>query len=126
MSRDEPPLIQEFRELYNYVILMGRHINEIHNRLTKIEESMKEISDNHSTFVRENSAEMASIAENMVSKSEFNDLVDRMEKSMGEMLPPLPILTKEEQHAEEASQVEAKQDESQQEQAEAQREAIGQ
>ncbi len=114
MSRDEPPLIQEFRELYNYVILMGRHINEIHNRLSKIEESIKEISDNQSSFVRENSAEMANIIENMVSKSEFNDLVDRMEKSMGEMLPPLPVLTKEEQHAAEGQQVEG------------QREAIGQ
>jgi len=109
MSRDEPPLIKEFRELYNYVILMGRHINEIHNRLSKIEESIKEISESHSSFVRGNTAGMANIIENMVSKSEFNDLVERMEQSMGEMLPPLPTLTKEEQHA-----------------AEGQREAIGQ
>ena len=114
MSRDEPPLIQEFRELYNYVILMGRHINEIHTRLGKIEESIKEISESHSSFVRENSAEMANIRESLVSKSEYNDLVDRMEKSMGEMLPPLPILTKEEQRAVESQQVEG------------QREAIGQ
>ncbi len=109
LSRDEPALIKEFRELYNYVVLMGRHINEIHNRLGKIEESINEVKMNHSSFVRENSAEIANIVENMVSKSEFNDLVERMEKSMAEMLPPLPTLTKEEPHS-----------------VEGQREAIGQ
>ncbi|MEM2094603.1 MAG: hypothetical protein QXI32_04840 [Candidatus Bathyarchaeia archaeon] len=98
VAKDEPTLIKEFRELYNYVILVGRHINEIHNRLGKIEESIKEIKANHSSFVKESSAEISNIIENMVTKSEFNDLVERMERSMAEMLPPLPTLIREEPH----------------------------
>jgi hypothetical protein len=103
-SRDEPPLIKEFRELYNYVILMGRHITEIHNRLGRIEESIKEINASHSSFARENSAELANIMEQMVNKTEFNDLVEKMEKSMGEMLPPLPTLTREQPRTAEGTQ----------------------
>ena len=33
MADREPGIIKEFRELYEYVRLMGEHINQIHSRL---------------------------------------------------------------------------------------------
>ena len=95
IAENEPNIIKEFRNLYDYVVLMGRHINGIHNRLETIEENIKEINSNHSNFVRENSAEMTMIRENMVNKNEFNNLIEKMKVSIGEALPSLPTLVKE-------------------------------
>lgn len=92
MSENEPNIIKEFRNLYDYVVLMGRHINGIHNRLEMIEENIKEINSNHSNFVKENSAEMTIIKENMVNKYEFNNFIEKMKVSIGETLPPLPTV----------------------------------
>lgn len=97
MSDNEPNIIKEFRNLYDYVVLMGRHINGIHARLDAIEENIKEISSNQSNFLRENTEEMAIIRENMVNKDEFNNLIEKMKISIGEELPTLPTLQKEEQ-----------------------------
>ena len=102
MSDNEPNIIKEFRNLYDYVVLMGRHINGIHDRLETIEESIKEINTSHSNFVKENSAEMTIIKENMVDKDEFNSFVEKMKISIGEALPPLPKLEMETLQVEES------------------------
>ena len=104
MSEDEPNIIKEFRNLYDYVVLMGRHINGIHKRLEVIEENIKEINLSHSNFVRENSSEITMIKENMVNKNEFNNLIEKMKVSIGEALPSLPTLARETPPVEEGSQ----------------------
>lgn len=104
MSENEPNIIKEFRNLYDYVVLMGRHINGINNRLEAIEESIKEINSNHSDFVRENTAEVTMIRENMVNKHDFNSFIEKMKVSIGETLPPLPALAREAPHIEASSQ----------------------
>jgi len=73
---------------------MGKHINQIHTRLEKIESSINEINTSHSDFIRENLSELSNIRETMVSKEEFGDFVEKMKISLGEMLPPLPALIK--------------------------------
>ena len=104
MSDIEPNIIKEFRNLYDYVVLMGRHINGIHNRLETIEENIKEINASHSNFVKENSVEMTIIRENMVDKDEFNSFVEKMKVSIGEELPGLPQLEREKIQTDESSQ----------------------
>ena len=104
MSENEPNVIKEFRNLYDYVVLMGKHINGIHNRLETIEADIQEINSNHNTFVRENSAEIAIIRENMVNKDDFNNFVEKMKGSIGEALPPLPKFLKETLPVDESSQ----------------------
>ena len=95
MSENEPNIIKEFQNLYNYVVLMGKHINGIHSRLDMIEKSINELDLVHNNFVQENSAQMAIIKENMLKKDEFNNFVEKMKISIGENLPALPILLKE-------------------------------
>ena len=95
MSDNEPNLIKEFRELYDYVRLMGKHITQIYSRLEMIEKSLNEINSSHSSFIKENSEELATIRMNMVNKQEFNAFIEKMKTSIGEMLPPLPTLLKE-------------------------------
>jgi len=83
---------------------MGRCINQIHDRLEKIENSLNELSSNHITFVEENTTETRTIRENMVNKDEFNEFIEKMKVSLGEMLPPLPTLEEETPSTEENSQ----------------------
>lgn len=91
-AENEPNIIKEFRNLYDYVVLMGRHINGIHARLDTIEANIKEINSNQNSFLKENATEIEIIRENMVNKDEFNNLIDKMKISIGEELPALPSL----------------------------------
>ena len=91
MSNEEPGIIKEFRELYDYVRLLGRHINQIHHRLENIEKTINEVTTNLRNGIMENTAEISNIKENMVNKYEFNNFVEKLKGSIGEMLPPLPI-----------------------------------
>ena len=104
MYSNEPSIVKEFRNLYDYVCNMGRCINQIHDRLEKIEKNLSEISINHITFVEENTAMITNIRDSMVNKNEFNGFIEKMKVSLGEMLPPLPTLEKEMPPTEESSQ----------------------
>ena len=53
---NEPSIVKEFRTLYDYVCHMGRCINQVHDRLYKIENSLNELSSNPSTLDEENTA----------------------------------------------------------------------
>ena len=90
MFNEEPGIIKEFRELYDYVRLLGRHINQIHHRLENIEKTINEVNTNLRNGITANTVEISNIKENMVNKYEFNDFVDKLKGSIGEMLPPLP------------------------------------
>ena len=89
---EEPGIIKEFRELYDYVCLLGRNINQIHHRLENIEKTIDEVNTNLTNGITENTAEISNIKENMVNKYEFNDFVKKLKASIGEMLPPLPVI----------------------------------
>lgn len=104
MSNSEPTIIKEFRELYDYVRLLGDHINLIHTRLEKIETNINEISVSQSNSIRENSLEISNIRNNMVNKHELNEFIDKLKASVGEMFPPLPILASEQVSVEKSSQ----------------------
>ena len=95
MADNEASIVKEFRNLYDYVCNLGKCINQIYSRLEHIEKTINEISLNHSDFVSENTQEITNIRENMVNKDEFNDFIERMKISIGDILPPLPSLEKE-------------------------------
>ena len=88
----EPSIIKEFRELYEYVRLMGDHINQIHSRLDKIDKNINEVRSSHRTAIRENTAEIKEMKENMVNKYELDDVIEKMTARVAETLPSLPIL----------------------------------
>jgi len=92
MSDREPGIIKEFRELYEYVRLMGEHINQIHTRLDKIDRNINEVSSSHRNAIMENTAEIKEMKENMVNKYELDDFIEKMKASVAETLPSLPLL----------------------------------
>ena len=86
----EPALVKEFRDLYDYVFELGRHITLVYKRLENIEIRLKEISEkfNESTTVNRN--EIVDIKEKMFTKSEFDDFVGGLRAKVEETLPSLP------------------------------------
>lgn len=94
MSNEEPVIIKEFRDLYNYVRLLGTNINHIHRRLENIEKTINDVGTNLRNAIMENTAEISNIKEDMINKNEFYNFVERLKGSIGEMLPPLPTIQK--------------------------------
>jgi hypothetical protein len=92
----EPPIIKEFRELYDYVRLLGQHVKLIHNRLEQIETLVNEVNTTQNTSIQENSVEIANIREYMVHKVDLNEFKQKMKASLGEFYPSLPSLFVEE------------------------------
>jgi uncharacterized protein YdcH (DUF465 family) len=102
MADREPGIIKEFRELYEYVRLMGEHINQIHSRLDKIERDINEISTSHRSAISENAADLKKVKENMINKYELSDFVEKLKASVGETLPSLPLLANKSPQVDEA------------------------
>jgi len=86
----EPALVKEFRDLYDYVFELGRHITLVYKRLENIEIGLKEISEkfNESTTINRN--EIVDIKEKMFTKSEFDDFIGGLRAKVEETLPSLP------------------------------------
>jgi rRNA maturation endonuclease Nob1 len=81
----DPPIIQEIRELYDYVRLLGQHVKLLHNRLEQIETVINEVDSNHNTSIQENSLEIAKIREHVVQQVELNEVIQKMTMGLEEL-----------------------------------------
>lgn len=93
MYSDEPKIVKEFRELYDYVRLLGKHVNQVYSRLDKIEQTINELSSTHGDSIKESATQISIIQENMVNKNEFSEFIEKLKSSISETLPPLPAET---------------------------------
>jgi len=90
LPQQEPALVKEFRDLYNYVFELGRHITLIYKRLENIEIRLKEISVEFNESSTINRNEIVDIREKMFTKSEFDNFVGGLKAKVEETLPSLP------------------------------------
>ena len=90
LPQREPALVKEFRDLYDYVFELGRHISLIYKRLENIETRLKEISVEFNESSTINRNEIVDIREKMFTKSEFDDFVGGLKAKVEETLPSLP------------------------------------
>ena len=86
-------LLQRFRELHEYVRLMGEHVNQIHGRLDSIEKNINEITKKQNSST--DSIELENIKEIMVTKSELDGFLQELNSAIKGLLPVLPSLTPE-------------------------------
>jgi len=87
----EPALVKEFRDLYDYVFELGRHITLVYKRLENIEIQLNEISVEFNESSTINRNEIVDIRERMFTKSEFNNFVGGLKAKVEETLPSLPV-----------------------------------
>lgn len=62
---DDPRIIQEIRELYAYVRLLGQHVNLLHNRLEQMETRITEVDSRHKTSIQANASAIAHLQEHL-------------------------------------------------------------
>lgn len=86
----EPALVKEFRDLYDYVFELGRHVTLVYKRLENIEIRLKEISVKFNESTTENRDEIENMREKMFTRSEFDDFVGGLRAKVDEALPSLP------------------------------------
>jgi len=89
----EPALLRDFRELYDYVYEVGRHVNLIYKRLERIETKLNEISERFDESTTVNRRDIVDIREKMLTRSEFDQFVDALKAKVEETLPSLPEST---------------------------------
>lgn len=95
MSENESGFVKEFKEVYDYMHLIGEHVRLIQIRLEKIEKDIDEITSAQGRYISENRSEMTGIKESVVYKNDFSNLKEKLEIGEGGILPPLPKLARE-------------------------------
>jgi len=97
LSESEPSIAKSFRELLDYVSNLGEHINQIYTRLGKIEASVSKTKENLEASITDNKNALESIKETMITKSEFNDLLQKINEPFTQFTPPKAPVTSEEE-----------------------------
>jgi regulator of replication initiation timing len=95
LSESEPTIANSFRELLDYVSNLGEHINQIYARLGKIEASVRNTKEDLEASITENKNALESIKETMITKSEFNDLIQKINEPFTQFTPPKAPVTSE-------------------------------
>ena len=100
LSESEPSIADSFRELLDYVSNLGEHVNQIYTRLGKIEASVRKTKEDLATSITDNKNALDNIKETMITKSEFNDLIQKINEPFTQFTPPKATATFEDESQE--------------------------
>ena len=84
----ETSITNSFRELLNYITSLGEHVNQIYDRLEKIEADLNKAMEELGTTTADNRKELEEIKKNIITKAEFNDLLKKLNEPFEKFTPP--------------------------------------
>ena len=87
-SEGELPITNSFRELINYINNLGEHINQIYDLLEKIDIDISKVREEQVALSDENKKELEIIKKTTITKSEFNDLLKKLNEPFEKFTPP--------------------------------------
>lgn len=85
-------LLQRFNGFYDYLCLLGEHINLLHNNLDRIENTLNEIRDKHKSTIESDKTELIQIRELMVTKTEVESLLQELNDIIKKAFPELKTI----------------------------------
>ena len=88
LPESESTITNSFRQLLSYITALGEHINQIYDRLEAIEADIGKAREEFEVSARDNRKELESIKQVMVTKSEFNDLLKKLNEPFEKFTPP--------------------------------------
>lgn len=98
LSDHESAIANSLRELLDYVSDLGAHVNHIYKRLEQIGVSLNNTKDDLSASIKNNEDELESIKETMITRSEFNSLIEKINEPFQKFSPPkAPAMSQESQ-----------------------------
>jgi len=88
LQNSESSVVQSFRELLNYVSSLGEHINQIYDQLEKIEMNVLKNKEELETSIMDNKNGLEGVKEVTITKSEFNELLQKINEPFEQFTPP--------------------------------------
>ena len=85
---NESNIVNSFRELLNYVSVLGEHVNQIYDHLEKIETDFAKTKEELEASIAENKNELESIKKATITKSEFNEILQKLNQPFEKFTPP--------------------------------------
>jgi uncharacterized protein YaaN involved in tellurite resistance len=79
---------RSLRELLTYISRLGEHVNQIYTRLDQIDTSIREVKKTLEISIENNKKELGALREIATTKSEFNDLIKKLNEPFKEFSPP--------------------------------------
>jgi hypothetical protein len=86
----DSPLAQNFRQLLDYVSSLGDHLNLIYERLDAIEGLVNRANTDLQASIATNRQDLESVKDSMVTKSEFSELLAKINEPFTQFSPPQP------------------------------------
>ena len=87
-QNSELDIVNNFRELLDYVSILGKSLNQINDHLKEIDTIIVNLKKDLRESISENKEMLESIKHNIVTKSEFNDIIQKLNQPF-EKFPPL-------------------------------------
>jgi len=85
---NETNIVNSFRELLNYVSVLGEHVNQIYDHLEKIEMDIDKAKEELGASIADNKKDLESIKKSMITKTEFNDTLQKLNQPFEKFTPP--------------------------------------
>jgi hypothetical protein len=84
-------LLKRFRDLREYMCLLGEHVNLIYSSIDRIEKDMDEMRREHKSAVDENQKELQQIKEIMVTKVEMDSFLKELGDAVTGAFPSISV-----------------------------------
>ena len=81
-------IVNSLRTLLNYVNELGENLNEIYDRLEKIESDFDETKHVLNEAISDNKKELESFKKIMVTKTDFKDILKKLNQPFEKFTPP--------------------------------------
>ncbi len=82
-------LLQRFRDLKEYLCLLGEHVNLIHNSIDRIERNISEMQNQQKSTLEQSQKELQRVKEVMVVKSEVESLLQELNEAVKGTFPSI-------------------------------------
>jgi len=88
LPEGEPSIAASFRKLLEYVSNLGEHVNLIYTRLGKLEATVSQTQADLAAAITDNKNALGHIKETMITKAEFNALLQTINEPFTQFTPP--------------------------------------
>ena len=88
LQNSESSVAKSFQELLDYVSNLGEQINKLYNHLETIEKNLIMTKDNLTQSIIDNQTELERVNEIVITKSELNNLLQKINEPFETFTPP--------------------------------------
>jgi len=88
LQNSESSVVKSFQELLDYVSNLGEQINKLYNHLETIEKNLIMTKDNLTQSIIDNQTELERVNEIVITKSELNNLLQKINEPFETFTPP--------------------------------------